>query len=62
MRQDRGAREMKGTLEGELTKEVVPVLGSWTQAADGRIKTVHALGHGLTGGIGIEAAVDRQAL
>jgi hypothetical protein len=52
---------MKGTLAGELTKEVVPVLGGRTQAADGRIKIVHALGHGITGGIGVKAAIDRQA-
>ena len=60
-RRRRGARD-EGALAGELTKEVVPVLGTRTQAADGRVKTLHALGHGFAGGIGVKAAVDGQAL
>jgi hypothetical protein len=41
-----------------LRKEVVPVFSRWTQAADGRIKLVHPMGHGIAGGIGVKAAID----
>jgi len=42
-----------------VDEEVVPIFSSRTQAEDGGMKIVHALGHSLSGGIGIKAAIDR---
>ena len=46
----------------DLAKKVVPVFGRWTETTDRRMALVHPLGHGLTGGIGVEAAIDWHAL
>ena len=45
-----------------MAKKVVPVFGGRTETTDRRMALVHSLGHGLTGGIGVEAAIDWHAL
>jgi hypothetical protein len=41
-------------------EEVVPVVMGWAEALDGRVSSDHALGHGVSGGVGVEAAEDRN--
>ena len=39
---------------------MVPVLGRWTYATDGRMEVDHTLSHKITRGICIKATEDRQ--
>ena len=48
------SRERRGSA-AVLTQEVVPVFGCGAQAVDGGMKVAHALGQGVTGGIGVKA-------
>ena len=46
----------------EGTKGVVPVVVRGSQTLDGRMERDHGAGHGLAGGVGVEAAVELAAL
>ena len=45
-----------------MLEHVVPVVGRRAEAFDGRMQSDHGGGHGVAGGVGIEAAVDLASL
>ena len=53
----RTAGELRGRLSLRL-EQVVPVVQWWTHTPDDRMQPDHGTGCGVTGRIGIEAAVD----
>ena len=55
-----GVRRSRGLRPG--FEDVVPVVEGRTEAVDGRMACDHCLGHGVAGGIGVEAAIDRASL
>lgn len=56
-RSGRGSRGLRSSF-----KDVVPVVERRTEAVDGRMPCDHCLGHGVAGGISVEAAIDRAAI
>src|SRR5436853_582813 len=56
--QARRSREREEGSAAVLAQELVPVFGGGTQSADGGMKVAHALGHGVSSGIGVKAAVE----
>ena len=52
-------REVEGA---KVPENVVPIVLGRAETADSGVESDHLLSHGVTGGVGIEAAVDRIAL
>lgn len=42
-------------------EDVVPIVEAGPKAQDGRMKADHGMGHGFTGGVGVEAAIDVES-